>query len=368
MSTYRFAVNVTPKPGILDPQGRAVEGSLDHLGISDVTGVRVGRRVELTVEAPTRAPPEPWSSAWPGNSWPTRSSRSTTSSRSRARRRRPASRPDRPARPRGRASHAAAHRGRRLPRLQLRSGHRARAGRCRRRAGRAVARTGLARWGGSGRPAGRVRLRRLPARRGHRPVQPGDAGRRLVRRGRWARARDLQRVPGARRGRSRAGRPAPQPVAAVRRAGRARSPPRTSTRPSPTPWRRAARCGCRSPTARAATTATTRRSTTSSATAASCSATWTRPGPWPRRTIATANPNGSLRAIAGVRNAAGNVAGLMPHPERAAEAILGSADGAGIVRSLVESAAKAAPASRSWRSADDRGRARGSNRSIGASA
>jgi phosphoribosylformylglycinamidine synthase len=51
MTTYRFAVNVTPKPGILDPQGRAVEGSLDHLGISGVTGVRVGRRVELTVEA-----------------------------------------------------------------------------------------------------------------------------------------------------------------------------------------------------------------------------------------------------------------------------------------------------------------------------
>ena len=55
-----------------------------------------------------------------------------------------------------------------------------------------------------------------------------------------------------------------------------------------------------------------------------------------------ANPNGSLRAIAGVRNAAGNVAGLMPHPERAAEAILGSDDGMGIVRSLVESAARAA--------------------------
>ena len=54
-----------------------------------------------------------------------------------------------------------------------------------------------------------------------------------------------------------------------------------------------------------------------------------------------ANPNGSLRAIAGVINAAGNVAGLMPHPERASEAILGSEDGAGIVRSLVESAAKA---------------------------
>jgi phosphoribosylformylglycinamidine synthase len=48
---FRFAVNVTPKPGILDPQGRAVEGSLGHLGIMGVRDVHVGRRVELTVEA-----------------------------------------------------------------------------------------------------------------------------------------------------------------------------------------------------------------------------------------------------------------------------------------------------------------------------
>jgi phosphoribosylformylglycinamidine synthase I len=54
-----------------------------------------------------------------------------------------------------------------------------------------------------------------------------------------------------------------------------------------------------------------------------------------------ANPNGSLRAIAGVLNQAGNVAGLMPHPERAVEAILGSDDGMGIIRSLVDSATRA---------------------------
>jgi phosphoribosylformylglycinamidine synthase I len=54
------------------------------------------------------------------------------------------------------------------------------------------------------------------------------------------------------------------------------------------------------------------------------------------------NPNGSLRGIAGVISADGNVAGLMPHPERAAEAILGSEDGAAIVRSLVESASRVA--------------------------
>ena len=47
----RFAVNVAPKDGILDPQGRAVEGSLGHLGIEGVSAVRVGRRIELTVTA-----------------------------------------------------------------------------------------------------------------------------------------------------------------------------------------------------------------------------------------------------------------------------------------------------------------------------
>ncbi len=50
-TSFRYAVNVTPKAGILDPQGRAVEGSLGHLGIEGVSAVRVGRRVELTVEA-----------------------------------------------------------------------------------------------------------------------------------------------------------------------------------------------------------------------------------------------------------------------------------------------------------------------------
>jgi phosphoribosylformylglycinamidine synthase len=50
-----------------------------------------------------------------------------------------------------------------------------------------------------------------------------------------------------------------------------------------------------------------------------------------------ANPNGSLRAIAGVCNVAGNVAGLMPHPERMAESILGSDDGMQLIRSFVES-------------------------------
>jgi phosphoribosylformylglycinamidine synthase I len=51
------------------------------------------------------------------------------------------------------------------------------------------------------------------------------------------------------------------------------------------------------------------------------------------------NPNGSVRDIAGVVDDRGRVAGLMPHPERAVEAILGSDDGLLLFRSLVESAA-----------------------------
>ncbi|MEJ2152868.1 MAG: phosphoribosylformylglycinamidine synthase subunit PurQ, partial [Gemmatimonadota bacterium] len=52
-----------------------------------------------------------------------------------------------------------------------------------------------------------------------------------------------------------------------------------------------------------------------------------------------ANPNGSLNDIAGVINEAGNVLGLMPHPDRAMHEALGSADGRGIFEALVEIAA-----------------------------
>jgi phosphoribosylformylglycinamidine synthase len=51
----------------------------------------------------------------------------------------------------------------------------------------------------------------------------------------------------------------------------------------------------------------------------------------------SANPNGSVNAIAGVCNEARNVVGLMPHPERASEAELGSADGRRLFESLIRS-------------------------------
>jgi phosphoribosylformylglycinamidine synthase subunit PurQ / glutaminase len=51
------------------------------------------------------------------------------------------------------------------------------------------------------------------------------------------------------------------------------------------------------------------------------------------------NPNGSLDDIAGICNEAGNVVGLMPHPERASDEILGSSDGVVLLRSLIDAAA-----------------------------
>jgi phosphoribosylformylglycinamidine synthase subunit PurQ / glutaminase len=50
------------------------------------------------------------------------------------------------------------------------------------------------------------------------------------------------------------------------------------------------------------------------------------------------NPNGSIDDIAGVINGRGNVMGLMPHPEHAVDPLLGSADGALLLRSLLETA------------------------------
>jgi phosphoribosylformylglycinamidine synthase subunit PurQ / glutaminase len=58
-----------------------------------------------------------------------------------------------------------------------------------------------------------------------------------------------------------------------------------------------------------------------------------------------ANPNGSLNNIAGILNGAGNVLGMMPHPERASEESLGSVDGRGMFTSLAAAIAELAKAS-----------------------
>jgi phosphoribosylformylglycinamidine synthase subunit PurQ / glutaminase len=54
------------------------------------------------------------------------------------------------------------------------------------------------------------------------------------------------------------------------------------------------------------------------------------------------NPNGSLDDVAGICSASRNVVGLMPHPERASDALLGSTDGVVLLRSLLETASRGA--------------------------
>jgi len=58
------------------------------------------------------------------------------------------------------------------------------------------------------------------------------------------------------------------------------------------------------------------------------------------RVTRESNPNGSARNIAGICNARRNVLGMMPHPERCAEALLGNTDGFGIFRSIAAAMAK----------------------------
>jgi phosphoribosylformylglycinamidine synthase PurS subunit len=45
-----IVVDVMPKAELLDPQGKAVSGALTRLGVADFTGVRIGKRFELTVD------------------------------------------------------------------------------------------------------------------------------------------------------------------------------------------------------------------------------------------------------------------------------------------------------------------------------
>jgi phosphoribosylformylglycinamidine synthase PurS subunit len=51
---HRFEVVVSLRPGLLDPQGKAVEGSLPAMGWTNVSDVRIGKHVVLTVDADSR--------------------------------------------------------------------------------------------------------------------------------------------------------------------------------------------------------------------------------------------------------------------------------------------------------------------------
>jgi phosphoribosylformylglycinamidine synthase PurS subunit len=51
VSTYRVSVHITPRRGLLDPQGKAVESALHSLGFDGVTSVHVGRHIVIDTES-----------------------------------------------------------------------------------------------------------------------------------------------------------------------------------------------------------------------------------------------------------------------------------------------------------------------------
>ena len=198
-----------------------------------------------------------------------------------------------------------------------------------------------------GRGPRRLRPRRLPAHRRDRPVLAGDGVGRRARGRRRPGRRHLQRLPGALRGR-----PAPRRAAEERGA---EVPLRDRRRPGRDAPRRCSR-------ARPATGDVLRIPINHFEGNYVCSPETLAELRAEDRVVVryVDNPNGSLDDIAGICNAAGNVVGLMPHPERASDALLGSADGVVLLRSLLAAATNAPRSSPRERRHEARaGRARG---------
>ena len=51
MKTFQASIDVMPQDNLLDPQGKAVSGTMANLGLSGITGVRIGKHITLHVEA-----------------------------------------------------------------------------------------------------------------------------------------------------------------------------------------------------------------------------------------------------------------------------------------------------------------------------
>ena len=51
MKTYKAHIDVMPHDNLLDPQGKAVSGTMPNLGLPEITGVRIGKHITLQVQA-----------------------------------------------------------------------------------------------------------------------------------------------------------------------------------------------------------------------------------------------------------------------------------------------------------------------------
>lgn len=55
MKTFHAEIDVMPKKEILDPQGKAVTGSMKNLGLSEIQNIRIGKHITLQIEAENEA-------------------------------------------------------------------------------------------------------------------------------------------------------------------------------------------------------------------------------------------------------------------------------------------------------------------------
>jgi phosphoribosylformylglycinamidine synthase PurS subunit len=55
MKTFQAEIDVMPKKEILDPQGKAVTGSMKNLGLSEIQNIRIGKHISLQIEAESAA-------------------------------------------------------------------------------------------------------------------------------------------------------------------------------------------------------------------------------------------------------------------------------------------------------------------------
>ncbi len=51
MKTYKASIDVMPHDNLLDPQGKAVSGTMPHLGLPEISGVRIGKHITLEISA-----------------------------------------------------------------------------------------------------------------------------------------------------------------------------------------------------------------------------------------------------------------------------------------------------------------------------
>ncbi|MCI1751333.1 MAG: phosphoribosylformylglycinamidine synthase subunit PurS [Flavobacteriales bacterium] len=58
MKTFRASIDVMPQDNLLDPQGKAVSGTMANLGLPSISGVRIGKHITLQVEAKDKAAAE----------------------------------------------------------------------------------------------------------------------------------------------------------------------------------------------------------------------------------------------------------------------------------------------------------------------